>query len=759
MRNDRAATALAAKQGAPATRSSLTSKLPVVGTRETRARLPGLYGKTSPSVTGRARALSACRAFVTNVRERALGRAGRGTLGRANSLTVSTSDGVGFASGDARYRRIAEAMPQFVWTLDRDGALDYVNQRWTAYTGLSLAQSAGRERTRAFHPDDLEALAERWRESLATDRPLEHHARIRRAADGAWRWFEIRVAPAFEADGTSGGWVATAIDVDDRIRAEASLGFLAEVSDVLATTVDIEPMFQEIARLGARTIADWFAVYVREDDGEVRVAALAHADPELQARGADAARRYPVRPDDPMAQLIAGGRSTLTRHVDAEAVRAASYDDRHYALTSQFDIASAIAVPLVVRDQRVGALLLVRGAEAAPYDESDLRVAELVAKRVALAYDNVRQLRRQQRVADTFQRAALPKSLPHFEGLVLDAVYQAASDELSVGGDWYDAFPIPDGRLAVTIGDVAGKGLNAAVLMASVRQSIRVAALQGLAPSAILSAADAALQLEYPDRLVTALVALVDPRSWEISYASAGHPAALARRPDGTLLALEGSGLPLGALLGAERRTRHLIGIPAGTLLVLYTDGLIEATRDVIEGEARLRAALAHDAVLHSNSPASLIRDIVLPDGAHDDVAILTLALGRETHWSFESQDAVAAQSARSSFVAALALHAQDDVDLAAAELIFGELVGNVVRYAPGPIDIDLEWTAAGPVLHVLDRGAGFDLRSLLPEDLMSEHGRGLYIVSVLGKALRADRLPGRGNHVRVVLPLREKQV
>ncbi|MDB5069431.1 MAG: multi-sensor signal transduction histidine kinase [Candidatus Eremiobacteraeota bacterium] len=662
------------------------------------------------------------------------------------------------AASEARYRRLAEAMPQLVWTLDRDGTLDFVNEHWVAYTGLSFEESAGEERARALHPDDRVEMAQRWREAAVSHEAFELQSRIRRAADGAYRWFHLRAAPAFEADGTPAGWVATAIDIEDRVRAETTLAFLANVSDVLAQAVDEQRLFEEVAHLASRTIADWFAVYLREG-GAVRVAALAHADPVLLARGVDAARRYPVRADDPIVRIIESGHSVLMPHVDPEAVRAAAHDERHLALTAQFDLASAMVVPLVVRDERVGALLLVRGSETAPYSQSDLRVAEVLAKRVALGYENVRQYRRQQRVADSFQRAALPKSLPRMDGLVLDALYAAASDELSVGGDWYDAFPLPDGRLAITVGDVAGKGLDAAVLMATVRQSIRVAALQGLEPSAILAAAEAALDLEYNDRLVTAFVALVDPRSWTVAYASAGHPPALVRRPDGTLLSLEGAGLPLGAPVDAGRKTRQLIGIPPGSLLVLYTDGLVESTRDVIEGEARLRAALTHDAVLHSNSPAKLIHDLVIAERALDDVAILTLALGRETHWAFESADALAAQSVRSSFVAALAREASADSDLGAAELIFGELIGNVVRYAPGAIDIDLEWIGAVPVLHVLDRGGGFDLRSTLPEDVMSERGRGLYIVSVLGTDLRADRLPGRGNHVRVVLPVRRRQV
>lgn len=661
------------------------------------------------------------------------------------------------AASEDRYRRLAEAMPQLVWTLDRHGKLDFVNERWTEYSGLPLEESASERRAEVFHPDDRPTVLRRWREAEAAREPFEVYGRIRRAADGTFRWFRIRAAPAFEDGGELAGWVATAIDVEDRVRAEASLTLLADVSDVLARAIDEQRMFQEVAQLAARTIADWCAVYLRGESGEIRITALAHADPQRLARAADVARRYPVRAGDPIAQLIEAGRSVLDPHIGEKMLRASTYDERHFALAKELDLASAVVAPLVIRDERAGALVLIRGSTSRTYDESDLRVGEILAKRVALTTENVRQYRMQRRVADSFQRAALPKALPRIPGLGLDAVYTAASDELSVGGDWYDAFPLPDGRLAVTVGDVAGKGLDAAVLMATVRQAIRVAALQGLAPSAILAAAEAAMLLEYGERLVTAFVAVVDPRSWAIAYASAGHPPALVRRPDGTLLALEAAGLPLGAPIESERKTRHLLGIPAGSLIVLYTDGLIESTRDVIQGEALLRAALAHDAVLHTRSPATLIRDLVIPGGALDDVAILTLALGRERQWTFDSDDALAAHSARSSFVAALAREASDDSDLGGAEVIFGELTGNVVRYAPGPIEIDLEWIGAEAVLHVLDRGSGFDLHSTLPEDVMSERGRGLYIVSVLGSGLRADRLPVRGNHVRVVLPVHRR--
>lgn len=649
------------------------------------------------------------------------------------------------AGPDERYRRLAQALPQLVWTLDPAGRLDFVNDRWVAYTGLSLEETAGEARAGAFHPVDAIELADAWRAARAAREPFERPARIRRAADGVLRWFSVRVAPVYDAEGALAWWVAVAVDVDDRVRAEQALSLLSEVSDVIGTASDEERLYVDVAQLASRTIADWFAVYLRHEHSELRLVTVAHSEPHEGRRAAQLLH----------ADALGGGDAIVARIRSVEAALLPSVE--RAGLAESLDLGSAIVVPLRIRQEQAGMLVLLRGSTAPAYDRSDLRTAELLAKRVSLAVENVRQYHRQQRVVDSFQRAALPKSLPQVADLRLDAVYTAASDYLSVGGDWYDAFPLPDGRLVITIGDVAGKGLDAAVLMATVRQSIRVAALQGLEPSAILAATEAALQLEYRDRLVTAFVGIIDTRTWTIAYASAGHPPALVRRPDGSLLELEGVGLPLGVPIEAQRRTRQLIGVPPGSLIVLYTDGLIESTHDVIEGESRLREALRHDALLHAASPASLIRDLVLTGNPDDDVAILTLTLGRETHWSFESGDAVAAQSVRSSFVAALSREADESSDLAAAELIFGELVGNVVRYAPGAIDIDLEWTGNVPILHVLDRGSGFDLSSSLPADLMSERGRGLYIVSVLGADLRADRLPLRGNHVRVALPIRRR--
>jgi anti-sigma regulatory factor (Ser/Thr protein kinase) len=144
----------------------------------------------------------------------------------------------------------------------------------------------------------------------------------------------------------------------------------------------------------------------------------------------------------------------------------------------------------------------------------------------------------------------------------------------------------------------------------------------------------------------------------------------------------------------------------------------------------------------------------MLQQRPRDDVAIVAVGLAHNRHWTFDANDAMRAQGARSSFVAYLRAHGQPNADFDAAELIFGELTGNVVRYAPGPIDIDLEWVERRAVLHVIDHGPGFEARARLPDDEYSEHGRGLFIISTLGREFSSTPLCGGGSHVRVALPV-----
>ena len=238
---------------------------------------------------------------------------------------------------------------------------------------------------------------------------------------------------------------------------------------------------------------------------------------------------------------------------------------------------------------------------------------------------------REHRASAAFQRAALPTRLPDTPGVQLGAIYRAAKAEALVGGDWYDAFRLSDGRIALSIGDVMGNGLSAAVTMGAVRQALRGAAQILADPVAILDAADRALHSEQPGAIVTAFVGIYDPLSFVLTYASAGHPPALVRDPRGDVRPLPGTGLPLGlrSMDPGPPEPSHTIAVADRSLIVLYTDGLIESTRDISEGEERLNTVVARTEVWKAENPAAAIADQVLDDVV-DDVAVLTIRINSE---------------------------------------------------------------------------------------------------------------------------------
>jgi hypothetical protein len=435
--------------------------------------------------------------------------------------------------------------------------------------------------------------------------------------------------------------------------------------------------------------------------------------------------------------------------ISPEALRAGAVDAHHAALLESLDIASVIVVPLIVDGDLIGMVHLVRGHQRPGFVGADVDLAQILAKRIAIAIDNAVVYERERNVAQTFQNAALPRTLPRIDGLALHSTYVAGERGAEIGGDWYDAFTLADGSLLFSIGDVAGKGLDAAVLMASMRNAIRVAGLQGLEPADVLHAANALLALEQPGRFVTAFVGRMNVARTHLSYASAGHAPPLLRVHQ-SLRSLALGDPPLGVWEGPF--TPHTIELSAPWLLVAYTDGLIERTGDVIAGEQSLRGVVQNDGITHAADPAMFLQQRLIRGVVRDDTAILTLRVDGEPHWRFGASDALAAEPARRRL--RQWLETRTTGDFVAAELIYGELIGNVVRHAPGPIDIDLALDGERVRLVVQSSGSAVTARPALPVSPFRECGRGLFIVDKLGSGYRTHALPIFGNQTKVDLPL-----
>ena len=223
------------------------------------------------------------------------------------------------------------------------------------------------------------------------------------------------------------------------------------------------------------------------------------------------------------------------------------------------------------------------------------------------------------------------------------------------------------------------------------------------------------------------------------------------RGEDGRLDRLEAAGVPLGLasfeLLRTQRRT-----LARGDLLVAFTDGLIETTRDIEAGERLVAQTLAHPAFRLCSEPAVLLRTLVVPDDPDDDVAILTLRAGGGADWTFDANDSRAAQAARVAFVARLVGEGLDLEARQAGEMVFGEVVGNVARYTPGHVDLGLWRTQGRLVLAVLDRGPGFRWDAAPPADAFAESGRGLFLIETLSRAVRVEHLAGFGTYLEIDL-------
>ena len=413
---------------------------------------------------------------------------------------------------------------------------------------------------------------------------------------------------------------------EDAERAHTRMSFLTEASGVLVGSLDYEETLRNVARLAVPRYADWCSVDLVGKEGKIERLAVTHVDPAKVQLAYEIERRYPADPNarSGIAEVVRTGQAALARVVTDEMLQAAAKGPEHLQLLRQLGIVSAIIAPLMVRGQTFGAISFVWAESGRTYSEEDQRLALELARLAATAIDNARLYRRERSIAETLQRSLLRKHLPEFPGMAIASRYLPARQEAEVGGDWYDALALPDGQVGLVMGDVAGRGIQAAAVMGELQNAVRAYAMEGHAPAVILERVTRLLDIR---EMATVLYLAFDPPTWTVRYANAGHLPPLVISPDGkAALLLEGGSPPIGGA-GEVSFKEERVAIAPGSTIVLYTDGLIEVRGEALdEGLERLvRAASGHP----PDQPEALLDHLVSTllggEASADDVALLAL--------------------------------------------------------------------------------------------------------------------------------------
>ncbi|MBV8081890.1 MAG: SpoIIE family protein phosphatase [Candidatus Eremiobacteraeota bacterium] len=651
----------------------------------------------------------------------------------------TTRDQLGIA--EAGFRAVGESLPFGVWYCNPQGRVIHMSESFLQMTGMTLEDVRAGGWLARVEPHDAERIRAAWSQREQWTGNWEDEYRIT-GADGTPHTIMCRGRAVRDERGAIAGWAGINLDITEQAKSRERLAFLADAGRVLALSLDPEATLQRIAGLLVPRLADWCEIALLDEDGAIRTLVALHANPE-KAQLAHRLRAALHHRDDTsaLARVVRTGTPELIPLVTNETIFNATSDEDERRGLAELAATSAMVVPLRARDKIFGSITLAQAESGRTFDADDLTFIVIVSSRAALAYDNARSYAREHLVAHTLQTASLPTTLPRIPGVVLQASYRPGALESEIGGDWYDAFVLQDGNVAISIGDVAGKGLRAAVAMSGARHALRAAALDGASPKDVLQRANVLLVHEDAG-MVTSVFGIFDPVTLRVVYANAGHPPPLLATTEGALTRLPGGGLPLGLFVGHQYEEQSA-QLEPGSLLVMYTDGLVEYDRDVIAGEAALAEAVHEAALARASSPAEGIIERVVRGVAKDDVAVLTLCISAEPVDQVDIVLDATPASARvlRQVLRRLALHAglgeSDTTDVLVAS---GEAISNVIEHAYGIKDGDVRVRASrrdGELsVEIADRGQW-------RETPRQGGGRGLMLMRALMTHVEVAHGPG----------------
>ncbi len=505
---------------------------------------------------------------------------------------------------EQRLEAMLENLAEAVLVRDSNGALVFANEAAARLLGLGSADevtAATAEELMALY----EVFDERGRTVNLADLPSARAARgetprpllVRNVirATGEQRWLLHKATPVFDPDGSLSMVVSVIEDLTEVKRGELAQRLLAEAGQALSSSLQYEDGLQRVAELAVPGLADWCAVLMYGNDDALALAALAHSDPVKAALGRQVGEAVAARlADHPgVAATIARRSARVIPEIGDELLARAGLERELHERARELRLGSLIIVPLAAPGQPpIGLLALAVGDSLRRFDVADLVLARELGHRAAIAVENARLYSERSLIATTLQRSLLPPELPDIPGFRLAGSYQAAGEQNDVGGDFYDAFAVPGGWMVV-VGDVAGRGAEAAALTSLSRYTLRTAAKLLGDPIAALEQLNEALREGPGLSLVSVCCVLlrVTDEAADAAVVLAGHPPALHVRA--------GAANPVGVFapfLGAYDRGNWQAStteLAPGDQLVLYTDGVIDTVGQKERfGEERLAATL-----------------------------------------------------------------------------------------------------------------------------------------------------------------------
>ncbi|MFE2708609.1 SpoIIE family protein phosphatase [Streptomyces mirabilis] len=669
----------------------------------------------------------------------------------------------GVSNGAVRESLLAHA-PVGIAVYDPQLRCTWVNDVMERHDGTPRERRFGRRLRDSLPAVEAEALEVVMRQVLESGTTMVHEYR-------AWSSTNRRREHAFsasffclqDADGTALSVCAMSVDVTGNRRARERLAILSEASTRVGSTLEVMRTGQELADLAVPLLADHAVVDLMESvpfgvdpssgTGKansrppvLRRAGVASIDPgvlELPWVRQEVIRPFPT---SLFATALRTGGSYLESVLDTYSGPWVDHDPVRTQKLRDSGVHSLMVVPIRARRCVLGLAVFGRSEELTPFQEDDLLLAEELVTRAALSLDNALQYARQRTAALTLQRDLLPHHVGGGAALDVASRYVPADMDHGVGGDWFDVIKLSGARVALVVGDVVGHGINAAATMGRLRTAVRTLADMELPPHELLTHLDDTVRrlseedAEAPDQApaavgATCLYAVYDPVTRRCTMARAGHPPPAIIDPQGRITFPDmPAGAPLGLGLGLVPFESVELELPEGTLLALYTDGLVESRDDDIDvGLDRLGAALAESGSSLEDLCSHVIETLPTQAPADDVTLLLARTRGLEAaqvaSWDLPNEPA-AVRIARQAAARQLSEWGLEHL-VATVQLIVSELVTNAISYGGGPICLRL-------IQHQVLTCEVSDSNTSHPRPrqphIIDEQGRGLSLVAQLSR-------------------------